>query len=88
MQTILTLRLDAALIERAKRYSRLRHKSVSQLVADYFALLNADTATDHKPLPPLTRSLLGVVVPQGAELAPEVCRAHLLEKYMEYGATQ
>ncbi len=87
MQTILTLRLDAALIERAKRYSHLRHKTVSQLVADYFALLDADTATDQQPLPPLTRSLLGVAAQRGAGLAPEVYRAHLLEKHMEYGVT-
>ncbi len=36
MQTKLTLRLDEALIQRAKAEARRTGKSVSQLVAEYF----------------------------------------------------
>jgi hypothetical protein len=35
----LTLRLDATLIERAKDFAQVQGRSVSQLVADYFAHL-------------------------------------------------
>ena len=42
MNTKLTLRLDDRLIDRAKRYSNRSGKSVSQLVSDYFALIEAD----------------------------------------------
>jgi hypothetical protein len=41
VDTKLTLRLDEALIRRAKRPSALSGKSVSRLVADYFALVDA-----------------------------------------------
>ena len=41
MQTKLTLRLADSAIENAKLYARARDTSVSQLVADYFAQLNA-----------------------------------------------
>ena len=52
MQTKLTLRLEEQLIERAKAHAKKRGKSVSQMVADYFALLGpgrptGDTSTDH-----------------------------------------
>jgi hypothetical protein len=39
MQTKLTLRLDDALIDRAKRYARRHDQSVSQLVANFFSAL-------------------------------------------------
>jgi hypothetical protein len=41
MQTKLTLRLDQRAIEAAKRYAHARDTSVSQLVTDYFAQLDA-----------------------------------------------
>jgi len=40
MQKKLTLRLDETLIQRAKFYSKRTGKSVSQIVADYFALID------------------------------------------------
>lgn len=39
MSTKLTLRLDAVLIEQAKTYAHEQDRSLSQLVADYFAHL-------------------------------------------------
>ena len=39
MQTKLTLRMDDELIARAKAHAKKRGKSVSQLVADYFYVL-------------------------------------------------
>lgn len=59
MQTKLTLRLEEALIKRAKTRARKLGKSLSQIVADYFALLNEDGGKVPPELPPLTRSLKG-----------------------------
>jgi hypothetical protein len=63
MQTKLTLRMDDGLIRRAKAYASRTGKSVSQMVADYFAVLEA-TAEDGdewmSTLSPAVRSLLGV----------------------------
>ena len=39
MQTKLTLQMDDELIARAKAHAKKRGKSVSQLVADYFRIL-------------------------------------------------
>ena len=79
MQTKLTLRLDSALIRRAKAHARRRGTSVSQLVADYFALLEAPPAPAEPSLPPITRSLYGALA--GSALDEEDYHAYLEEKY-------
>ena len=61
MQTKLTLRLEKALVEKAKLYAEQSGKSVSQMVADYFSTLDEDVSTELSDLPPLTRSLSGVL---------------------------
>ena len=47
--TKLTLRLDSALIHRAKHYAQEQDRSLSQLVADYFAHLAGDPHGSSKP---------------------------------------
>ena len=61
MQTKLTLRLDEELIERAKIYARGAGSSVSQLVADYFTLLDARLEVDAGRVSPLVRSMKGAL---------------------------
>jgi hypothetical protein len=79
----LTLRMDPRLIERAKEYARSRGKSLSALVADYFAALsNAPSSaakTAAEQLPPLTRALRGSL--RGASIDEEEYRRHLERKY-------
>jgi hypothetical protein len=60
MQTKLTLRLDDRLIEQAKAYAQEKGRSLSQVVADYFRILNTDT-THTKRTPPITASLRGLL---------------------------
>jgi hypothetical protein len=36
MESKLTLKLDQAIIEKAKKYATKRHKTLSKLVEDYF----------------------------------------------------
>ena len=59
MNTKLTLRLEEDLIKSAKNHANNIGKSVSQMVADYFYLL--DKKSSHKPiqLTPIVRSLKG-----------------------------
>ena len=69
--TKLTLRLDSGLIESAKAFAHEHQRSLSQLEADYFARLGAQSAPSEsygksltgpgssKPLSPITASLLG-----------------------------
>lgn len=59
MQTKLTLRLDAALIDRAKAYARKSGKPVSQIVAGYFSLLDDNPEKETSEFTPIVRSLKG-----------------------------
>lgn len=62
MQTKLTLRLDERLVRRAKAYARQSGKSVSSMVADFFALLRPVEDNDAEAELTLTvRSLLGAL---------------------------
>ena len=61
MQTKLTLRLDAALVRRAKAYARQSGKSVSSVVAGFFALLGRRGEQDEDELTPAVRSLVGAL---------------------------
>jgi hypothetical protein len=82
MQTKLTLRLDKVLIEQAKQYAEQLGYSLSQLVAEYFAVLTTEhnTGASYKEeLPPITRSLVGAL--KRSEYDQEDYRRHLEEKY-------
>ncbi len=79
MNTKLTLRLDDALIRNAKRYSAVSGKSVSKLVADYFALMDAGAPTTGGELTPRVRSLLGALA--GSAVSEDDYHQHLEEKY-------
>lgn len=70
--TKLTLRLDSGLIESAKAFAHEHQRSLSQLVADYFARLAAQPMSvastkdkaltqpdSSRPLSPITASLRG-----------------------------
>jgi hypothetical protein len=78
MNTKLTLRLDERLITRAKKYSERMGKSVSQLVADYFALIGANEDFSDAELTPLVRSMIGSL--KGARVTKADYRRHLEEK--------
>ncbi len=78
MQTKLTLRLDSRLIQGAKRYAKRSGKSVSTVVADYFAALEAPL-DDPAFLPPKVKSLLGALGTTPVDEADYL--RHLEEKY-------
>lgn len=79
MQTKLTLRVDSRLINRAKAHARQTGKSVSQLVADYFAVIDTPKSDEIDNLPPITRELYGALA--NAPVSEADYRAHLEEKY-------
>lgn len=77
MQAKLTLELDQHLIERAERFARASGKSVSELVADY--LVQLDRRDEGEALPPLTRSLSGIL--EGAIINEADYYHHLARKH-------
>ncbi|MFN2400074.1 MAG: DUF6364 family protein [Gemmatimonadaceae bacterium] len=80
MQTKLTLRLDARLIRRAKAYAGRTGKSVSSIVADFFARLN-EPPEEHQreTLSPAVRSLTGALA--GKPIREEDYHDHLARKH-------
>ena len=80
MQTKLTLRLDDALIKRAKSYARKSGKSVSQIVAGYFSLLDDKPEKEISELTPLVRSLKGSL--KGGKVGKKDYYKFLEEKHL------
>lgn len=78
MQTKLTLRLEEELIQQAKTYAKQHDKSLSQVVSDYFQLLT--NGTKNTALPPLTKSLIGVLESKGVDT--DDYKKHLEDKYL------
>jgi hypothetical protein len=79
MQTKLTLRLEDALIRRAKRYAQRSGKSVSELVADLFSRLSTLEPPPPRDLTPVVRRLAGALA--GKPLDTAAHRKHLEDKY-------
>jgi len=61
MNTKLTLRLDDTLIEFAKRYAARNGKSVSRIVADYFAAIKNERLDEVYDLSPSVSALKGLL---------------------------
>jgi hypothetical protein len=80
MQTKLTLRLDDELINRAKSHAKKRGKSVSQIVANYFSILDAKPGKEACELTPLVRSLKGSL--KVAKVGKKDYHKYLEEKYL------
>jgi len=85
MQTKLTLRLDDALIEKAKAWAQDRRISLSQAVAEIFAQLPGKrTRKTPSPFSPWTRSLIGAAANKGKTPTDEKVR----HDYLDYLAAK
>jgi Family of unknown function (DUF6364) len=80
MRTKLTLRLDEDLIRVAKSFAKKRSKSVSQIVADFFASLDKKPDGQDRDLTPIVRSLKGAL--RGTAVDVEDYHRHLEEKHL------
>ena len=78
MNTKLTLRMNAALVQTGKAEASRRGKSVSQMVGEFFGALTSQRQNS-PALPPITASLVGVLKGQG--VSESDYRKHLREKH-------
>jgi hypothetical protein len=78
MHAKLILSLDPKLIRRAKAYAKRSGRSVSSIVADFFATLDVGEAEEQK-LGPKVRPLLGVL--RGRAVAVGDYRRHLEKRH-------
>lgn len=83
MQTKLTLRLENHLIANAKNYAEESGKSLSQIVSDYFQILQSRELAKNKTseLPPLTKKLKGILKSK-TKLDESDYLKYLEEKYL------
>lgn len=79
MQTKLTLRVDDRLVRQAKAYAHHRGKSVSGIVADYFARLGDKPVPATQALSPAVRSLSGALA--GKRISKNDYRRFLRDKH-------
>ena len=81
MQSKLTLRMDANLIESAKAWSAQSGKSISGIVADLFTLMQQqEPRSGQEDLSPTVRSLKGIL--KGHQVDEAEYRDYLAEKYL------
>ena len=80
MQSKLTIRVDDALIRKAKLLAKKRGTSVSKIFGDFISSQTEDLPS--QDLPPLTSSMLGAIR-QGGDLAQEDdYRKYLEERHL------
>ena len=79
MNTKLTLRMDEAVIRKAKTEAKLRGKSVSRMVAEFIESIGSRPDSG-KVLPPTTAALVGIL--KGQEISEDDYKEHLREKYL------
>ncbi len=79
MNTKLTLRMEEAVVQKAKMEAKRRGKSVSRMVAEFIESIGSRPVTE-KPLPPTTASLIGIL--KGKRVSEADYKAHLREKYL------
>ena len=77
MQSKLTLRMEDAVIRKAKRIAKQKGQSVSRIFSDYIAAETEDV--EMKELPPVTASMVGVLA---AEVDDLDYKQYLEEKYL------
>jgi hypothetical protein len=81
MKSKLTLRLEESLIKRAKEKAKQKGTSVSQMVANYFALIDSESIESKSELPPVTASLAGIL--KESNINENDYRTHLEEKHLK-----
>jgi len=79
MQTKLTLRLDNKLIDQAKKVAKMRGKSLSKLVAEYFLNITKNEPETEQDLPPIVKSLYGSMAK--TKIDEDDYKKHLEDKY-------
>jgi len=63
MNTKLTLSLEKTVIEKAKKYAKIKHRSLSEMVKEYLKEITKANKTGvfKEDLPPITKELSGIL---------------------------
>ncbi len=80
MQTKLTLRMEEALVRKAKLLAQQRATSVSRIFGDYIASHTVELPS--QKLPPITAAMLGVIVQKESTLDEPDYLKHLEGRHL------
>jgi hypothetical protein len=81
MDKKLTLKLNKDTIEKAKKYAKKRHQSLSKLVGNYFDYLSNSEEKEHLKFSALTKELSGIIsLKKDFDLKKEYLK-HIVDKY-------
>ena len=61
MDTKLTLKLNQAVIEKAKIYAKAKNTSVSKLIENYIQSITENSSDDKQEITPVVKSLSGII---------------------------
>jgi hypothetical protein len=81
MNAKLTLKLNEAVIEKAKKYAQKNHQSLSELVENYFKALTDESGKEQDDYGTLTTELSGVISTADIENYKEKYTEYLVEKH-------
>lgn len=82
MNTKLTLTIEQAVVEKAKRYARKKERSLSDLIENYLKALTNETTKETAKTSPIVKSLRGsFAMDKNADYKTELSK-QLREKYL------
>ena len=81
MNTKLTLKLDKAVIDRAKIYAQRTNQSLSALVQNYFNFIAIEYGIEESDISPLIRELSGIIELDTNFNEKDEYHEHIMEKY-------
>lgn len=81
MESKLTLKLDEAVIDQAKKFAFKRKKSLSKLVEEYFKELSGTESRQLASVHPVVREISGILSAEGGISSEDEYAAYLEEKY-------
>ena len=80
MDSKLTLKLDASIIEQAKIYAKNSNTSLSKLIENYLAALTSESKKKRK-VNPIVKSLTGIITLDDNKDYKKSYSKYLVEKY-------
>jgi hypothetical protein len=82
MNTKLTLKLDKSVIQKAKKFAKNNHISLSSLVERYFESITKGEKSKQSSLTPTVKALAGTLKLNNKTKPDDLRDQYLLEKYL------
>ena len=81
MNVKLTLQLDKEIIEKAKKYAKIKNQSLSSLVQNYFNFLSENKENNKIQISKNVKDISGIITLDNKVNIKEEYKKHIMEKY-------